>query len=135
MLKSWDNDYLIIEHEPLKSIKIMMPLTMNKQLDVHFIYPTPQEDDSGVERCYPNSSIVVKLKSKVMPHDLVEKLLKRSENMVKKLATAEGGGKPQVVPVFEFLRNVMENNNLIPAWDELSEIEGLLRLKPEDEKI
>ena len=57
-----------------------------------------------------------------MPHKLVETLLKKSEAMIKKLVTTpENGftGKPQVIPVFEFLVNIMENNNLIPAWNEL----------------
>ena len=67
---------------------------MHKQLDISFIYPAPYEDEDGTQHSYPSSSVVVKLRSKVMPHNLVETLLKKSENMVKKLATAEGGGRP-----------------------------------------
>ena len=65
-----------------------------------------------------------------MPHKLVETLGKKSENMIKKLATEEKGkGKPQVLPVFEFLSNILTNNNLIPAWSELPEIKGVLHLE------
>jgi len=74
-----------------------MPYSMHKQLDISFIYPAPYEDEEGTQPTqpsYPSSSVVVKLRSKVMPHNLVETLLKKSENMIKKLAMAEGGGQP-----------------------------------------
>lgn len=29
----------------------------------------------------------------------------------------------------------MENNNLIPAWNEMQDIKSILRLKPDDDKI
>lgn len=75
--------------------------------------------------------MILKLKSTVMPFKLVETLVKKSDVMTKKLA---GEGKPQVIPVFEFIKKIMEDNNLIPAWDELPEIRKLLRLKPNEEK-
>ena len=56
-----------------------------------------------------------------MPHKLVETLLKKSENMIKKLATTplDGyQGSPQLLPVFDFLQQIIDNNNLIPAWHE-----------------
>ena len=70
-----------------------------------------------------------------MPPDLVEKMLKMCEKTVKKLATADGGGQPQALAVFDFIKKIMENNNLIPAWNELQEIQEILRLKPENAKI
>jgi len=70
-----------------------------------------------------------------MPPALIEKMLKMSEKTVKKLATAEGGGQPQCLAVFDFVKKIMENNNLIPAWNELQEIQEILRLKPESDKI
>ena len=62
-----------------------------------------------------------------MPHKLVEMLIKKSEGMIKKLATEASGGKPQVIGVFEFIKNIMVNNNLVPIWSELPEIKGVLR--------
>lgn len=38
-------------------------------------------------------------------------------------------GKPHALSVFEFVRNIIENNNLIPAWDEIPKIKGILRMK------
>ena len=59
-----------------------------------------------------------------MPQKLVDTLLKKCENMAKKLA---GEGKPQLIPVFQFVHNIMENNNLIPAWDEIPQIKKILQ--------
>ena len=135
ILNIWPNDYVLIEHQPLKNIKIYMEYTVNKQLEIQFIYPSLA--DVGEELLYPNSSIVLKLKSKSMPHKLVETLLKKAENMIKKLATTPVDGyqgTPQTLPVFEFLESIMENNNLIPAWNELSQIRSLLRQQPKKEE-
>ena len=67
-----------------------MEYTINKQLEIQFIYPSLA--DVGEDLLYPNSSIVIKLKSKTMPHKLVETLLKKSENMIKKLAVTPVDG-------------------------------------------
>jgi hypothetical protein len=65
-----------------------------------------------------------------MPHNLVTTLLKKSEMMIKKLATEEKGkGKPQVIPIYEFILNIILTNNLIPAWSELPEIRSVLHLE------
>jgi hypothetical protein len=64
-----------------------MEYTINKQLEIHYIYPSVA--DVGEDLLYPNSSVVLKLKSKTMPHKLVETLLKKSENMIRKLATTQ----------------------------------------------
>ena len=86
--------------------------------------------------------MTVQLSSKVLPASLVATLRKKSEAMVKKLvygppgqknedeSKKKGQGKPQAYAVFEFIRNIMESNNLIPAWDEIPEIKEVLRLKP-----
>ena len=89
---------------------------MNKQLDLQLIYPSEN---------YPKEPIIIKLKSKVMPHKLVEMLLKKSEALAKKLSVE---GKDQVKPVYDFLETILESNNLIPAWSELSQIKQVLRL-------
>lgn len=99
------------------------------------IYPTPEQGSTDKEN-YPNSNIIIKLKSGSLPHKLVEMLLKKSEAMIKKLVLDPEGAKPQVIPVFEFVRSIMENNNLMPVWNELPQIREILRLpkKGEDSK-
>jgi hypothetical protein len=65
-----------------------MEYTMLKQLQINFIYP---------DNDYPNCNVAVKLRSKTMPHKLVDTLVRKCENMVKKLATTPDGewlGKP-----------------------------------------
>ena len=122
-----------------------MNYNMNKMLDVILIFPQPDEADDAATKAsttYPHSSMVIRLSSKVLPAKLVETLQKKSEGMIRKLAygaaaTATGGvaagakdgGKPQALAVFEFIRNIMENNNLIPAWDEIPLIKEVLRVK------
>ena len=93
------------------------------------VYPA---DDVDPAQNYPNASLVVKLKSKCLPHKLVEFLIKKSEGTVKKLVTE---GKPQVVPVFDFLKNIMTNNNLIPVWSEMPALKEVLRLQGENKDM
>jgi hypothetical protein len=88
----------------------------------------PPKDEGEAETSYPRSGLILKLKSSSMPHKLVGTLEKKAEAMIKKMA-AESPAKPQVLPVFDFLLNIMLNNNLIPAWSELPEIKGVLRLE------
>ena len=111
---------LLMEKEPLHVYKINLNYSMNKDLDIRLIYP-PEED---AELSYPKSCLVLKLRSNNMPHNLVETLMKKGDNMIKKLALA---GKPQVLPIFEFVNTIMLNNNLIPAWLEIPDIKEVLR--------
>ena len=78
--------------------KISLNYSVNKDLDIRLIYPPTDEANPGLN--YPNSCIAIKLRSNNMPFNLVETLTKKSENMIKKLATDPEGGKPQVIPVF-----------------------------------
>ena len=39
-----------------------------------------------------------------------------------------------MIPVFEFIRGILENNNLIPVWDELPQIKEVLRLPKKGEE-
>jgi hypothetical protein len=39
-----------------------------------------------------------------------------------------------VIPTFEFIKNIMENNNLIPIWDELPEIKKVLHMPVKGEE-
>ena len=34
--------------------------------------------------------------------------------------------------VFEFIKNILETNNLIPMWSEMAEIKKILRLKADE---
>jgi hypothetical protein len=74
-----------MEKAPFHQYKINLSFGMNKNMDIRFIYP--QNEEENPELNYPNSSLVVKLKSNTMPHNLVEALLKKAENMIKKLTT------------------------------------------------
>lgn len=127
---------MMVEREPLVQMRIYMNYNVNKMLDLTIIFPQP--DPAAPQTDYPNSAIVIKLASKVLPAKLVETLKKKGEAMIKKLAyggqAATDGkapvkGKPQALAAFEFVRNILENNNLIPAWDEIPLIKEVLRLK------
>mmetsp|Transcript_17822 Transcript_17822/g.30224 ORF Transcript_17822/g.30224 Transcript_17822/m.30224 type:complete len:486 (-) Transcript_17822:71-1528(-) len=144
-LRGLPADSVVVEHHPIKQVKIKLDYTINKQLDITLIYPgtnakegEEEEEELESKHQYPNSTLAVKLRSKVMPHKMVETLLKKAEALSKKLAVTrlEGDkagdwtGQPQGVAVFEFLQGILETNNLIPAWEELPQIRGILRLPP-----
>jgi hypothetical protein len=57
------------------------------------IYPTPEEGSTDKEN-YPNSNLIIKLKSDPLPHKLVEMLTRKSEAMIKKLVLDPEGAKP-----------------------------------------
>ena len=57
------------------------------------IYPSPEEGSTDKEN-YPNSNLIIKLKSVSLPHKLVEMVGKKSEAMVKKLVLDPEGAKP-----------------------------------------
>jgi hypothetical protein len=57
------------------------------------IYPSPEEGSTDKEN-YPNSNLIIKLKSVSLPHKLVEMLCRKSEMMVKKLVMDPEGAKP-----------------------------------------
>jgi len=57
------------------------------------IYPSPEEGSTDKEN-YPNSNLIIKLRSVSLPSKLVEMLTKKSEAMIKKLALDPAGAKP-----------------------------------------
>lgn len=93
----------------------------------------PADEPENPDLNYPRSSMVVKLRSKYMPHALVESLLKKCEGLIKKLVLEEK--KPQLMPVFEFVNKILEANNLIPAWSELPEIKQILKKDIDEIKL
>ena len=127
--KLWSADAIIVEEQSeaqsVRQIKVAIAFSRNKHLNVNFIYSDTASED------YPSSQIAIRLKSKVMPAKLVETLQKKSDAMAEKLAQEK---KAQLIPAFDFLKGILENNNLIPAWDELPEIRQLLRLKKPKEE-
>ena len=58
-----------------------------------------------------------------MPQKLTGLLAKRVLAHITEQATA---GKPQVVSAYQFLANIMENNNLIPCWSEFALIKAVI---------
>ena len=91
---------------------------MKKSVDLNIIWPSKADDDDDTF-VYPRSPIVITLRSKVLPSKLLEKLLKQAEAHVAKLVADK---KPQALSTFEFIRNILESNNLIPAWSEVPQI-------------
>ena len=83
ILNQWDSELMMVEREPLTQMRIYMNFNQNKMLDVQMIFP--KHDASEPARDYPNSSLVVRLSSKMLPTKLVETLQKKSEVMIKKL--------------------------------------------------
>jgi len=57
------------------------------------IYPAPEEGSTDKEN-YPNSNLIIKLRSASLPHKLVEMLSKKSETMIRKLTLDPEGAKP-----------------------------------------
>lgn len=123
--KLWSADAIIVEAKPVHQIKVAINITRNKLLDANFIY------SDGANEDYPASQLAIRLKSKVMPAKLVETLQNKCEALVGKLALEK---KAQLIPAFDFLKGILENNNLIPAWSEFPEIRQLLKLKKPKEE-
>ena len=102
-----------------KTIRIDLRFTRIKTATMTFKFPP---DEAGVID-YPAQPCVFELKSTTMPQKLTGLLGKRVLAHVTEQATA---GKPQVVSAYQFLANIMENNNLIPCWSEFALIKSVI---------
>ena len=58
---------------------------------------------------------MLELNSTTMPYKLTQLLARRTLAHITELAKE---GKEQMVSAYEFMQNIMQNNNLIPAWSE-----------------
>ena len=69
------------------------------------------------------------LKSTTIPAKLVAMLSKKLENHITELAK---DGKPHVLSAYQFISNIIENNNLIPCWSEFAQIKSVIDAKKGD---
>jgi len=100
-----------------KSLRINMRHTDIKRGDLIIKFP-------GEEIVYPKAAAHLEFKAPNLPERLVAMLLKRVEVNAAKLAKE---GKDHIVASFEFLNNVLANNNLLPCWSEFAEIKKVLK--------
>ena len=96
-----------------KTIRIELRFTKIKTCTMTFKFPP---DDNGVIP-YPATACILELKSTTMPQKLTGLLGKRVLGHIDELAKQ---GKEQVLSAYQFLSNIMENNNLIPCWSEFA---------------
>ena len=85
-------------------------------------------DDNGVIP-YPAQACVLELKSTTMPQKLTALLAKRVLGHIDELAKQ---GKDQVLSAYQFMENIMENNNLIPCWSEFASIKSVINASKGD---
>jgi len=65
---------MVVEQQPFYVVKVFMNYHMNKCLDITMTFPEADPENSDAN--YPNSSMHLRLQSKVLPIKLVEKILK-----------------------------------------------------------
>lgn len=108
-----------------KTIRIEIRFTKIKTCTMTFKFPA---DDDGVIS-YPNTACVLELKSTTMPQKLTGLLGKRVLGHIDELAKQ---GKVQALSAYQFLSNIMENNNLIPCWSEFASIKSVISAEKGD---
>lgn len=102
-----------------KSIRIEIRCTKIKTCTMTFKFPA---DDSGVIP-YPAEACVLELKSTTMPQKLTQLLGKK---VIAHIAELAKNGKEQVISAYQFMANIMQNNNLIPCWSEFPQIKQVI---------
>lgn len=81
---------------------------------------------------YPNTPLNCQIKARSLPPRLVEIIKKGADAKLQELADQ---GKYQIMKVYEYYNDVMENNNLIPAWREIQQTRKLLDPKKDSMKL
>ena len=109
-----------------ESIRIDMLYSEVKSASVIFRFP--KDEETGLSS-YPTSAVVFELKSTTIPAKLVAMLSKKMENHIAELAK---DGKPHVLSAYQFVSNIIENNNLIPCWSEFPQIKSVIDPKKGD---
>lgn len=102
-----------------KTVRIEIRFTKIKTCIMTFKFPP---DDNGAIP-YPRQACVLELKSTTMPQKLTALLAKRVIAHIEELAKQ---GKEHVLSAYQFMANIMENNNLIPAWSEFASIKSVI---------
>ncbi|CAG9856770.1 unnamed protein product [Phyllotreta striolata] len=75
---------------------------------------------------YPNTPLLIELKSKTLSEKLLLKLTNVCEQEIKKYL-----GKPQVLNTIKFLRNFLDENPLSCCYEEISELRNLISSEDE----
>ncbi|XP_077870114.1 uncharacterized protein LOC100372397 [Saccoglossus kowalevskii] len=102
------------------SVRVKMTKTEYRQFDVCLQFPEG----------YPNTSIVVELKSKTIPEKLRDGLTKVCDTETKKLC-----GKPQLLPVLRLLKQFLDDNPFAICSEELSFIKKELITEKDQIKV
>ena len=71
LYRRWNKELVQYECDSFHSVKVWMVFSINKQLDMQFIWPADDIEYNGKFN-YPNSCLIVKLRSKRMPYKLIE---------------------------------------------------------------
>lgn len=79
---------------------------------------------------YPNSCLLIELKSKSLSVKLLDGLTLICESEAKKIL-----GKPQVLPILKFIRNFIDENPLSCCYDEISSIKKDLLTSVDELKL
>jgi len=108
-----------------KTIRIEIRCSRIKTCTMTFKFPA---DDAGVIS-YPTEACVLELKSTTMPQKLTQLLGKRVLTHIAELAKQ---GKEQVLSAYQFMDNIMQNNNLIPCWSEFPRIKQVISAEKGD---
>lgn len=108
-----------------KTVRIELRFTKIKTCTLTFKFPASEE---GVIP-YPTQACVFAMKSTTMPQKLTQLLAKRTLNHMEELAKE---GKEHVLSAYQFIANIMENNNLIPCWSEFATIKSVIDAKRGD---
>jgi len=93
-----------------------------------FRFPTDENDEKKM--LYPQQKALFEMKSTVISPKLTSLLLKRVEAHMEERFKA---GKLHVFSAFTFLENILQNNNLIPAFAEFAQIKSVIDSKRGDE--
>lgn len=81
---------------------------------------------------YPNTPLSCQVKTRTLPPKLVDIIKKGADKKLKELADE---GKYQVLRTYEYYNEVLEHNNLIPAWREIQQVKKLLDPKKDTMKL
>ena len=103
-----------------KMIKIELSSTEFKSCALTYQFTTNEAGQIG----YPSESKVhFRITSHTLPPKLVTLFTKKVQNHIDELHKEK---KEHVLSSYQFLANVIENNNLLPAWFEFAEIKTVI---------
>ncbi|CAI2371272.1 unnamed protein product [Moneuplotes crassus] len=81
---------------------------------------------------YPNTPLSCQVKTRSLPLRLVEIIKKGADKKLQELAEE---GKYQVLRIYDYYNELLEHNNLIPAWKEVQKAKKLLDPEKDSMKL